>query len=117
MSGFSHPGAVRLRSAAAGIGRKQTEIADALNVSPKSIGQWFRGEKEPSRTRLQELEQVLELVPGELLALFGYLPDGELTIERDGDQLRIVVTVGSTIPGYLNDTESLFDFELATAAA
>ena len=112
---FMHSGAVRLRAAAAGIGMKQTEIAESLGVTPKTVGRWFRGEDVPTRERLLELEEALDLPSGDLCVLFGYLPEGTAEIVERDDLGRLLVRVsGSSNPGYLN--EPLFDPDVLVAA-
>ena len=97
---FHHPGPRRIRAQAAALGLQQKDLAERMGVSPNSVGLWFRGEMPPSRSRLEELEEALELDPGELSVLFGYLPAGASpTIEREGDLVTITVDVGGSIPG------------------
>lgn len=53
----------------------QRELGDLLGgVSQPAISAWLKGESEPSATIVFEAERVLELPPGRLSVLLGYLP-------------------------------------------
>jgi transcriptional regulator with XRE-family HTH domain len=106
---FNHPGIRRLREAAGAAMRSAKGIAGELGLSHSTGARWFTGSALPSRDQAIELERVLDLPPGELTVLFGYLPNGKLSMDRDqpAGELRIVVRVSEN-PGYLN-SEPLFD--------
>jgi transcriptional regulator with XRE-family HTH domain len=54
--------------------RSQREIAAALEVSHTAVSQWEAGRALPVPAKVPELERALDLDPGTLSRLLGYLP-------------------------------------------
>jgi transcriptional regulator with XRE-family HTH domain len=54
--------------------RSQRELATALGVSHTAVSQWEVGRSLPSPAKVPDLERALELEPGALSRLLGYLP-------------------------------------------
>jgi transcriptional regulator with XRE-family HTH domain len=52
----------------------QRELSRALSVSHSAVSQWESGRVRPIPAKVAELEQVLDLEPGSLSRLLGYLP-------------------------------------------
>lgn len=68
-----------LRSARTSRDLRQEDLADLLGkagvtVSYQAIGGWERGESPPSSEKVFVIERCLELAPGTLSRLLGYLP-------------------------------------------
>lgn len=61
-------------------GHTQAGLANALTkwekikVTGSAVGEWLRGESEPSRDKVFALERLLEAEPGSLSKLLGYVP-------------------------------------------
>lgn len=49
--------------------KKQTEIAQAIGVSPSAISQWERGEKDPKLHNIYKFCQYLDITIDELLGI------------------------------------------------
>lgn len=54
--------------------RSQRDVATALGVSHTAVSQWEAGRAIPVPAKVPELERVLNLDPGALSRLLGYLP-------------------------------------------
>jgi transcriptional regulator with XRE-family HTH domain len=52
----------------------QRELSRALGVSHSAVSQWESGRVRPIPSKVAELEQALDLDPGTLSRLLGYLP-------------------------------------------
>ena len=52
----------------------QRKVADAIGVSHTAVSQWEIGRSLPIPAKVPDLERVLELEPGALSRLLGYLP-------------------------------------------
>jgi transcriptional regulator with XRE-family HTH domain len=64
-----------LRQALADRGMSQQELAERLGLNSQSvISQWISSTHEPSPTRVFAVERHLDLRPGQLSRLLGYLP-------------------------------------------
>jgi transcriptional regulator with XRE-family HTH domain len=59
----------RLRQARERFGMNQTQLAELLGTAKTLPGQWERGEREPSLTRLKQLAETLEVTSDWLLGL------------------------------------------------
>lgn len=94
-----HPGAVRIRSAAAALGLRQLEIAQELGVTPSTAHRWWHGEREPSPENCSGLEGVLHLEQGELFFAYYAPPGWDPKVEVSGDG-SLLVRLRAT-PGYL----------------
>lgn len=64
--------ALRGRRAEANL--SQGELGAAIGVSGSAVGNWERGEDEPSRANVAALERALGLEPGDLSRHLGYGP-------------------------------------------
>lgn len=69
-----------LRQALAGLKLSGRALARAVGVSPAAVGHWRRGETAPRPDMAAKLETVLELDPGTLSRLLGYV-----VINQTGD--------------------------------
>lgn len=58
---------VRLRLARERLGKNQIELSKLLGTAPGLVGQWERGNKEPSLTKLKQLAKALNVRVGWLL--------------------------------------------------
>jgi transcriptional regulator with XRE-family HTH domain len=54
--------------------RSQRELASVLGVSHTAVSQWEAGRSLPAPNKMPDLERALELEPGSLSRLLGYLP-------------------------------------------
>jgi len=64
-----------LRQALSDRNMSQQELAERLGLNSQSvISQWISSTHEPSPTRVFAIEQQLDLQPGQLARLLGYLP-------------------------------------------
>jgi transcriptional regulator with XRE-family HTH domain len=64
-----------LRGALSDRSMSQQALAHQLGLSSQSVvSQWISGTHEPSPGRVFAIEQVLDLAPGQLSRLLGYLP-------------------------------------------
>ena len=52
----------------------QRNVADAIGVSHTAVSQWESGRSLPIPAKVPDLERALELEPGALSRLLGYLP-------------------------------------------
>lgn len=52
----------------------QREIAERIGTSQPSVSAWMKGDAEPASAMVFRLEEELELPPGRLSVLLGYLP-------------------------------------------
>ncbi|GEM_PF-6288472 len=70
----------RLHDARTDSGLTQKMLAEALSehldisLTPSAVGNWERGDDEPSRDKVFALEELLATPPGLLSAPLGYLP-------------------------------------------
>ncbi|WP_295386337.1 helix-turn-helix transcriptional regulator [uncultured Thiodictyon sp.] len=58
---------VRLRLARERLGKNQIELSKLLGTAPGLVGQWERGDKEPSLKKLKQLAKALDVRVGWLL--------------------------------------------------
>lgn len=64
-----------LRQVLADLGMSQQELAERLGLHSQSVvSQWISGTHRPDPPRVFEIERHLELRPGQLSRLLGYLP-------------------------------------------
>lgn len=63
-----------LGSALAVRGMTQRELGDVLELKQPTISAWLKGESEPASAVVFATERALELPPGHLSILLGYLP-------------------------------------------
>jgi len=52
---------------------------EAITVTGSAVGEWCRGESEPSRDKVFALERIFDLFPGHFTRLLGYEPPTEVT--------------------------------------
>jgi transcriptional regulator with XRE-family HTH domain len=64
----------QLRGRRAEAGLNQAELGAMIGVTGSAIGNWERGEDEPTRDKVYALEQALNLEAGDLSRLLGYEP-------------------------------------------
>lgn len=58
------------------------------SVSEAAVSLWLLGRSEPSRQKVFAMEQVLEVRPGTLSRLLGYLPVGARTLATADEAIR-----------------------------
>lgn len=58
---------LRIRELRKAKGMSQTELANAVNVSLRSIGSWERGENTPDAEQIFNLAKALECTPNDIL--------------------------------------------------
>ena len=75
MSGYEKL-AVAIRSAAAIQNLNRSEIGRLMGLSHTTVGEWFSGDRAPSRQQLIDLEEILQVEKGSLCVLADYLPEG-----------------------------------------
>ena len=62
----------------------QRRLADELGVSHSTVAYWERGEGVPAGDNLARLEHILQLEPGTLTRLLGYMPEHTMRREMSG---------------------------------
>jgi transcriptional regulator with XRE-family HTH domain len=68
----------------------QRDVADIIGVSHTAVSQWESGRSLPVPTKVPELERALELEPGALSRLLGYLP---ITTGEDKTSLDVIEAI------------------------
>jgi transcriptional regulator with XRE-family HTH domain len=101
-----------LEEALAARGRSQSWLAKELGVSAALISHWVTGTHEPPWRRVFQMEALLEVPPGTLSRVLGYLPPEaaaptvsvEEAISQDpdltADGRRLVLTLYQTVRGF-----------------
>lgn len=74
-----------LRRAREAAGLSQRALGDVLGVSGSAVGEWERGESQPTREKVPTIEQALGVEEGTLAALLG--EDGR-TLREDFADLQ-----------------------------
>jgi len=70
-----------LRRAREAVGESQSGLSQKLGLSRSAVWQWENGETVPAPDNVAAVEQALQLQPGSLSRLLGYLPAG--AVERE----------------------------------
>ena len=100
---------VALRDALAGRGLQQAYLAESLGTTQSTISAWINGRAEPDAFTVFAVEDCLDLSPGFLSRLLGYLPlnavNAPASVEQsvavsdevDEDSKRMVLAVWRTL--------------------
>ena len=91
-----------LRMHRAKIDASQLDLARELEVSQATISRWSRGigQRPPTRDQARQLEELLDLEPGEIALLTGNLPMGDPKVERRPDGALVLLFPGRAKGAY-----------------
>lgn len=105
MSGPQDPLPRAIRGAAGEQNLTRSDIARFVGLSHTTVGEWFSGDRTPSRDQLIELEVILHVEPGQLCVLAGYLPPGnDPKVEKTENGLLVRLSLGLILVPIIYDT-------------